>query len=479
MGELELVEDPPIWEDHRDPRSPFNWSKKRKWLLTLTACLGTLLVLMNATSITVGAEQIDEEFGISETSFPNSYWMVTAWNLSAGFVPLFAVPLMEDYGIRNGYLLCYTLFAIFVIPQGLARNFATIIISRIISGGCAGTVFVQLAGILGDVWDGSIERTMPMNLYLFSYCTGLALGPVMGGAIIKYLHWRWIMYISAIIYFAALPIFFLVIKETRHEVIVAKHKRRAEKEIDADGTALSGNRPRVSITSRFATSLRPIKLLGTEWVILSQTVWSSFAVGTIYLFTQSTDQVYSEVYDWPTSSRSLVQTAVMVGQCFGLLLEIANDRLYVQSAKRNIEKLGIPIPEARLYMSVPGTLLAVVGFLIYGWTAYSDTHWMAPTVGIALVGCGSFLMAAAVAMYVSDCYSKYVASAFGGVSFGENLMAGLLPLSTRTMYTNLGPHWASTVLAFIALTLTIVPVVLILFGRRIRERSPFMESAAY
>jgi hypothetical protein len=47
------------------------------------------------------------------------------------------------------------------------------------------------------------------------------------------------------------------------------------------------------------------------------------------------------------------------------------------------------------------------------------------------------------------------------------------------MYTNLGFRWASSVLAFIALLLSIAPIVLVWKGPYIRARSPFMRKAVF
>lgn len=65
----------------------------------------TLTVLVNGTAITVAAEAINAEFGISDASFPNSYWPVTSWTLGGGIFMLILLPLMEDFGVRWAYLV--------------------------------------------------------------------------------------------------------------------------------------------------------------------------------------------------------------------------------------------------------------------------------------------------------------------------------------------------------------------------------------
>ena len=96
-----------------------------------------------------------------------------------------------------------------------------------------------------------------------------------------------------------------------------------------------------------------------------------------------------------------------------------------------------------------------------------------------MVGFGSYTVILAVAMYVTDAYAKYASSALAGIAMGENLVAAFLPLSTRIMYTTLGFQWASSLLGFIALVMTLIPMALLFYGRRIRDRSPFMITASY
>lgn len=83
----------------------------------------------------------------------------------------------------------------------------------------------------------------------------------------------------------------------------------------------------------------------------------------------------------------------------------------------------------------------------------------------------------AIMMYITDAYDKYAASASAAVCFGENIAAALLPLASQSMYMRLGFHWASTLLAFLALGLGCAPIVLVWKGRVIREKSPFMREA--
>lgn len=221
-------------------------------------------------------------------------------------------------------------------------------------------------------------------------------------------------------------------------------------------------------------------MLCTEGVVLSFGIWSAFCIGIAFMFTQSIVQVYTELYGWSFFGTGLVQSAIVVGELFGLAASLVQDRVYFQSVKRNTETPGKPIPEARLYLSIPASFLGLTAGLFYfAWTSYSSIPWIVPSIALVFVGFGMFCSTSAVTTYVVDAYSKYAASAIAGIAFLENFFAAFLPLATQSMYITLGFQWASTFLGFIALVLSFIPLVLLKFGSRIRERSPFMREARY
>jgi MFS family permease len=85
---------------------------------------------------------------------------------------------------------CYVLFTIFIIPQALAQNFATLLVSRVLAGAFGGTVQNAADGIIANVFLHHRERALPLTLYILSLLTGVTMGPVLG-AVVEYLNWRW------------------------------------------------------------------------------------------------------------------------------------------------------------------------------------------------------------------------------------------------------------------------------------------------
>ena len=101
------------------------------------------------------------------------------------------LPIMEELGTRPGYLVTYIIFLIFVIPQAVAQNFGTFIVCRFFAGCCGAVLQDAMDGIIADIWAKPIQRGLPVSCYVFTLLTGVSIGPVLGGAIVQRLDWRW------------------------------------------------------------------------------------------------------------------------------------------------------------------------------------------------------------------------------------------------------------------------------------------------
>jgi hypothetical protein len=86
--------------------SPFKWPSRKKWTVTLVACLVCFMVGVNSTSITAAAEEINIRFSESDNNpamLPVSYWPVTAWNAGAAIFPMIMLPIVSK---DSNSLLC-------------------------------------------------------------------------------------------------------------------------------------------------------------------------------------------------------------------------------------------------------------------------------------------------------------------------------------------------------------------------------------
>lgn len=168
-------------KDPFDPRRPETWSYRRRWTLVLTTCLISFLAGIDATSITSALSEIAERFSIDDSNFQYTYFTVTARSIGAAIVPLFILPIMEEFSIRNFYLPIYILFMIFVMAAGLAPNFAALIVFRAFAGSFGGVMQNVVNAIAADIWHDDIDRrTEALTVYTFCLLAGLTFGRSLG-----------------------------------------------------------------------------------------------------------------------------------------------------------------------------------------------------------------------------------------------------------------------------------------------------------
>lgn len=284
-----------------------------------------------------------------------------------------------------------------------------------------------------------------------------------------------------IIYNAALiPVFFFILKETRSDIILKKRAKAARKANPGRQIYAQVELDAPTLWKLLEVSCaRPTRMLLTEPVVASFTLWISFAWGILFLFFSSVVQTYTANYHWSNMLTGTVQLAISVGAIIGTIINPFQDWLYFKSADRNPRKHGRPIAEARLYTSIPGSLLFTGSLFWYGWSSQAKTHWIVPTIAIAASGLGIYSIYMAVVNYLADSYEKYASSALSAAALGRNTFGAFLPLASYPMFNNLGFGWAGSLVGFIAAALSIVPVVLVLKGPEIRRRSPFMREAMF
>ncbi|KAK3721768.1 hypothetical protein LTR37_002933 [Vermiconidia calcicola] len=457
----------------------FNWSRRYKWAATLTTCFISLLTGIPAGAYGAANSQMSRSWHVNEAEFPYLSFALVSWNMGAGLFPLLFVPLTENTGRMPGYFVSYIVFLIFLVPAALAPNFATIVVTRFFGGGASSVAINIVGGTITDIWKGDKERSLPMSIFGMTSVIGIALGPLVGGGIQSVLHWRWISWIQIIVDAALLPFFYLILKETRGDVILAKRAKKLRKQGRRTAYARSElNKPGI-LEALKISFMRPTKMLCTEFVVSSFTLWVSFAWGILFLFQTSVPIVFQSLYGYDTFQTSLIQLALSLGAILATIVNPIQDMLYLKSAKRNMERPGKPIPEARLYFAVPGSLIFTTGMFWYGWSSYPDLPWIVPALGIGCVGFGIYSIYLAVVNYLADAYEKYAASALSAASLGRNVFGAFLPLATPALYRNLSFQWASSLLGFIGLLLSAVPVLLLVKGEAIRARSPFMLDATY
>ena len=356
----------------------------------------------------------------------------------------------------------------------------------------------MVGGILADIYV-SAERNTPMVIFVGMTLFGTGLGPLVSDFVAQNTLWRWVYYIQTITcgtLIAAVALFF---KETRGSILLSRKARALNEwydELEAAGYVglempppepthnspekgidlqrirwrVKSDEDRASLAKMVSVSLtRPFFMLFTESVVFWFSLWVSFSWAILYLTFGAIPLVFRVSHNFDLQQTGFAFAAVMVGGILSTFLSIYQEKL----ALRYFPDKVSATPEGRLYFACVESALMPIGLFWFGWTSYPETHWIVPAMAITVATMGIFSIYLATFNYLADIYHRYASSAIAAQSMCRNLLGGAFPLVTVQMYTKLGFPGASSLLGGLAVVLTAVPWVLILYGPRIRARSPF------
>ncbi|TDL23740.1 MFS general substrate transporter [Rickenella mellea] len=452
------------WEQG-DPRNPANYSYVRKWVITLTAAGMTGLSAAAASTYALGYPSMIKDLNC--TQFQATLGL-SLYPLGFGVVPLFTAALSEEFGRQPLYLFSTLIFLLTHLGIALSKNIQSVLIFRFIAGAAGSTGATMVGGTVADIWSPK-ERGVPMSIFAMAAIGATGLGPAGAGWIEMdhKLEWRWIQWIHLIVtavYFAIMP---FAMKETRSTVLLTRVARKMRRKTGDPRWRARAEDERGSLSHLiYISCTRPLRLLLTEPVVASFSLWISFAWGILYALIESVSPAFKQLHHFNQGETGTAFLTLFIGSVLGYITNLYQERIYQK-------RFPFKHQEARLYAACFSAILFPVAVFIYAWTSFENVHWMGMAIGITLFIWALFAMYLSVFTYLADCYGPYASSALAGQSLCRNVFGTIFPLFTTQMYDRLGFPRSSTLFACIAILMAPIPFVLFRWGPQIRSHSKF------
>ena len=218
--------------------------------------------------------------------------------------------------------------------------------------------------------------------------------------------------------------------------------------------------------------MRPLHMMAFEAIVLFTCLYLSLAYAIFYLFFEAYPIIFGGVYHMSTGVAGLAFLPIIFGAIMALGMFLYYDGI-LQRAKRD-KKAWANIEEyRRLPLACFGGPLFVISLFWLGWSARAGVHWIVPMLAGVPFGIGFLLIFMALINYVADAYDVYAASALSATSICRSVFGALLPLAGPPMYQTLGISWASSLLGFLSLAMSVIPFAFLRYGDRIRANSSF------
>ncbi|KAJ6445405.1 polyketide synthase [Purpureocillium lavendulum] len=413
---------------------PLNWPKWKKHYQLFLVALYACAFSFGENTLGAAWTTVSKDTGVSLTNMNGG----SALNyLLLGFVNIWWMPTANILGRRLVYLtttaLCLATGFWLAAVHGTAQWMLNMIVNGI--GTSAYQAIVQLA--IFDMFFVH-ERGRMLSVYLFAQQLGSIIGLITGGSMSDTVGWRWSQRICGLGFTVVLLMFFFSFEETLFprflfsQGAAPRVNRVPDTESSLPGRSTSKNElgettqqvqssvsagqfPRRTYletlkpwtrypqnkTTFWQYFRRPFFLWGFPNVVIAGFIYAFGATAGIVSFNTISEILTEAPYNFSTTSTGLVFFAALVGNIVGWSIGVASDHVVIALSRRNG---GVKEPEMRLYMLAPCFVLAAAGYMLYGWGAQTQAHWITVAIGIGAMISHQVGACTIATAYAMDCF---------------------------------------------------------------------------
>jgi EmrB/QacA subfamily drug resistance transporter len=201
-------------------------SARRKAIILVSCCLSLLIVSMDATIVNVAIPSLRADLHASPSQLQ---WVIDIYTLVLASLLLLSGATADRIGRRRTFQIGLAVFAFASLLCSLAPNIETLIGARFLQA-IGGSMLNPVAmSIITQVFTGRVERARAVGVWGGVVGISMAVGPMVGGALIEFVDWRAVFWIN-------LPICALAILLTA--IFVPESKSVTMRDVDPVGQAL-------------------------------------------------------------------------------------------------------------------------------------------------------------------------------------------------------------------------------------------------
>ena len=197
-------------EARQAPRSGADW----KWWTLTAVAVGTFMLLLDISIVNVALPDIQTSLS---ASFSDVQWVIDAYALTLAALLLTAGSLADLFGRRRLYLIGLVVFTVASALCGAAQSPLMLELSRGLQGIGGAIMFSVSLALLANAFRAGRERGIAFGVWGALAGIAVAVGPVIGGALVSGLSWRWIFFVNLPVGIIALVLTAMRVVESRDE----------------------------------------------------------------------------------------------------------------------------------------------------------------------------------------------------------------------------------------------------------------------
>lgn len=454
----------------------FPWYKK--WTILTVIFIVQCSMNFNTSVFPNAITPLSEHFSISEQAARVGQMIFL---VAYAFGCELWAPWSEEFGRWPIMQASLFLVNIWQLPCALAPNFGSLVVGRFLGGLSSAGGSVTL-GMTADMWEPQ-DQGFAVAYVVLSSVGGTSIGPIFGAFIERYLSWQWNFWVQLIFGGVTQLLHLVCVQETRSTVLIDREARRRRK-AGEDDNIFGPNEvktPRFDAKDVIRVWIRPFEMFLREPIVLFLSLLSGFSDALIFTSIESFSLVYTQ-WDFGTIALGLAFIPIILGYLIAYAMFLPD--LARQRQLRQQHGDESRTAERRLLLLLFIAPLETIGLFGFAWTSMGPDHnpWIAPMIFTCLIAIANYGIYMATIDYMVAAYGPYSASATGGNGFARDFLAGISAMYATPMYSNIGGRlhlqWASTILAIIALLVTIPIYIFYWRGPEIREKSKFAQTLA-
>ncbi|RMZ66809.1 MFS transporter [Pyrenophora seminiperda CCB06] len=396
---------------------------------------------------------------------------ITTYMIAQAIAPAFLGTLSDNSGRRLTFIICFIIYSIGNIGLALQTSYTALLILRMLQA-VGGTAAIALSmAVVADI-STSAERGTYMGYAQAGILMGPAFGPTIGGLLAQYLGWRSIFWFLAIFSGVLLVLFVFFFPETCRKVVgngsippqgvdrsvISCIQQRKLAKLSPDQTSPKPDKKKVAWPNPLAT----FRILAEKESCILLLYNGLFFTGMM-VTTSALPTLFNEVYGL---NELHIGLSYIPNGVAGLIASLTSGRIVDRNFRRHARAIGMtitegkqqdlsnfPIERVRLQILIPGHIIAMFSFVLFGWTVKFRTHIVGPEIAFALMGFGVTTAFNITNGLLIDLHRDKPAAATAAVNFARCLMSAGGTAAIIPMCRAMNPGWAFTLIAFIYVVL--------------------------